>query len=82
MELERLQNLDNLVVGKKQTKRFILKTMVEKVFVAMDAEKGVTDEIIQLCNKEDIEIVYIDKMKNLGEICNIDVNAAVVAVLK
>jgi large subunit ribosomal protein L7A len=82
MELERLQSLDNLVVGKKQTKRFILKAMVDKVFVAMDAEKEVTDEIIQLCNKEDIKIVYIDKMKELGEICNIDVNAAVVAVLK
>ncbi|HAE43541.1 MAG TPA: 50S ribosomal protein L7ae-like protein [Clostridiales bacterium] len=82
MELERLQSLDNLVVGKKQTKRFILKSMVDKVFVAMDAEREVTDEIIQLCNKEEIEIVYIDKMKELGEICNIDVNAAVVAVLK
>jgi large subunit ribosomal protein L7A len=56
--------------------------MVDKVFVAMDAEKEVTDEIIQICNKEDIKIVYIDKMKELGEICNIDVNAAVVAVLK
>ncbi len=82
MEVEQLGKLDQIVVGTKQTKRHLLKSKVDKVYIAQDAEKNVTEEIIDMCNEKKIEIIYIDRMKELGRMCNIDVNAAVVAVLK
>ena len=73
---------DNKVVGAKQVKR-ALKTMdVELVYIAKDAEKKVTEEIIQFCNDEQIPIVYIDSMKILGEACGISINAAVAALIR
>ncbi len=71
-----------LVIGKKQTLRFLLKDEVSKVFISKDADIHVTKEIIDICNEKNIEIVYFDNMKDLGKACNISVNAAAAAVLK
>ena len=71
-----------LVIGKKQTLRFLLKDEVSKDFISKDADIHVTKEIIDICNEKNIEIVYFDNMKDLGKACNISVNAAAAAVLK
>jgi large subunit ribosomal protein L7A len=73
---------DKLVIGKKQTKRLILKNDIQKVYIARDAEKHVTEDIIKICKDKNIDIIFIDKMKELGKICNIDINAAIAAVIK
>lgn len=71
-----------LVIGKKQTLRFLLKDEVNKVFISKDADIHVTKEIIDTCKEKDIEIIYFENMKDLGKACNISVNAAAAAVLK
>ena len=82
MDFKTIDDIDKIITGKKQTKRFILKNQIKTVYIAKDAENNVIDEIIQLCNEKKIELIYIDEMQELGKICNIDVNAAVAAVLK
>ena len=71
-----------LVIGKKQTLRFLLKDEVSRVFISNDADIHVTKDIIDICNEKNIEIVYFDNMKDLGKACKISVNAAAAAVLK
>lgn len=71
-----------LVIGKKQTLRFLLKNEVSKVFISKDADINVTKEIISICKERNVEIVYFNNMKDLGKACNISVNAAAAAVLK
>ena len=71
-----------VVIGKKQTLRFLVKNEVDKVFISKDADVHVTKDIIDLCNDKNIEIIYFNNMKELGRACNIDVNAAAAAVLK
>ena len=71
-----------IVIGKKQTLRFLLKDEVIKVFISKDADIHVTKEIINIWEDKNIEIVYFNNMKDLGKACNIDVNAAAAAVLK
>ena len=71
-----------LVIGKKQTLRFLLKNEVNKVFISKDADIHVTREIMSICKDKNIEIVYFENMKDLGKACNISVNAAAAAVLK
>jgi len=52
------------------------------VFVADDAEKKVTKEIVELCNSKQIQIIHVNTMEDLGKACGIDINAAVAALLK
>lgn len=40
------------------------------------------NEIVTACNEKEIQIIYIESMKKLGEACNIDVSAASAALLK
>lgn len=70
------------IVGTKQVKRALAKGKVKKVYIAKDADKKITSEIIKNCSKENVEIIYIDTMEKLGKCCNIDVNAASAAILK
>lgn len=76
-----LQN-EKIVIGKKQTLRYLHKNLVKFVCISRDADKHVTVEIISFCNENNIDIIYFDNMRKLGKSCNIDVNAAAAAVLK
>jgi large subunit ribosomal protein L7A len=71
-----------LVIGKKQTLRFLLKNEVINVFISKDADIHVIKEIVKICIEKNIEITYFENMKSLGKACNISVNAAAAAVLK
>ncbi len=75
-------NQNKRIVGIKQVKRALNSDKVQTVYIAKDAEQRVTSPVEILCKEKQIDIVYIDTMKELGEICNIDVNAAVAALLK
>lgn len=82
MELEKYKKLNRLIIGKKQTERSLHKNEVECIYIAKDADEDVVVDIIRICNEKNIEIIYVENMKELGEICNIDVKAAVAAVIK
>lgn len=75
-------NQNKRIVGIKQVKRALNSDKVQTVYIMKDAEQRVTSPVEILCKEKQIDIVYIDTMKELGEICNIDVNAAVAALLK
>ncbi len=69
------------VVGAKQVKRSLSNSEVEVVFIALDADKDVTDEIVELSKEKNVHIEYVEKMQDLGIACGIDINAAVAALL-
>lgn len=74
--------IGNRTVGAKEVKKALNSHEVEAVFVAMDAEKKVTDEIIKICDEKNVQVIHIENMKELGSACCIDVNAATAALLK
>lgn len=71
----------NKVVGVNQVKRAISSARVSQVYIAKDADKKIKDEISILCEKEQIPIIKIETMKDLGDACGIDINAATAALL-
>ena len=77
----RLKSEDK-VVGVKQVKRAINASEVSTVFVAQDADKRITEEVIKICEDKLIQIIHVDNMDELGKACGIDINAAVAALLK
>lgn len=69
-------------VGAKQTLRAIESGAAKLVYIAKDADRKVTGNVIELCMKKSIEIVYVDSMKQLGKACGIEVGAAAAAILE
>jgi len=78
---ERL-NSTNKVVGLKQVRRVLDLSEAQIVYIANDAEKEIVSNIEKHCKDEEIPIVYVESMKELGENCEIDIGAAVAAILK
>lgn len=73
---------DDKVVGVKQVKRAINLSEVNAVFIAQDADKKITEDVLKLCRDKHIQIIHVDNMNELGKACGIDINAAVAALLK
>ena len=78
--LTELQN-SKKVVGFKQVRRSIEDGTAKKVFLAEDVSPDIYDKIVELCKEKNIEVVFADSMKQLGNACKIDVSAAVAAII-
>lgn len=73
---------DKRIVGAKQTLKAIKSGIADKVFVAEDADIRVIVPITEACRENSVEVIRIDTMKELGELCSIDVGAAAACVTK
>ncbi len=79
--------LENLKTGKKtvgikQTLKAVENGTATTVYIAKDAEEKVVLSLKELCQKQSVEIVYIESMKHLGKACGIEVGAAAVGLLE
>ncbi|WDV45429.1 ribosomal L7Ae/L30e/S12e/Gadd45 family protein [Clostridiaceae bacterium M8S5] len=70
------------VVGTKQAERALLSDQVKLVYIARDADSHVVNKLVDICKSKNIEVIYVNTMEELGKACEIDVNAASVALLK
>jgi len=71
----------NKVIGTKQVKKAIIKGLVQKVYLADDAEPHIISPLRDLCQQHQVEIEEVDNMEQLGSACGIEVSAAAVALL-
>ena len=82
MMLTELKNCANKVIGMKQTLKALKGDQVSSLFIAKDAEIKVTRPLIELAQKNTVDIQYVRTMVELGQAVGIEVGAAAVAVLK
>ncbi|NLO46836.1 MAG: 50S ribosomal protein L7Ae-like protein [Clostridiales bacterium] len=78
--LSRLRTGDKLV-GVNQARKAVIKGTAKAVFIAEDAERRIVNSIRELCESNDIEVVPVPTMKELGEACGINVGAAAAVLL-
>lgn len=69
------------VIGTKQVKKAIVKGLVQKVYIASDAEPYIVEPIKELCRQHQINYELVENMEQLGNACGIEVGSATVAVL-
>ena len=81
MVLESLKS-NNKRVGIKQTIKSVENGTAKTVFVAKDAEEKVVAGLKELCQKNSVDVIFVDSMKQLGKACGIEVGAAAVCLLK
>ncbi len=82
MSWERLKSASKRTIGTKQTYKAVTRGQAKLVYIARDAEKHVVKDLIEKCNQQGIEIIYVDSMRELGKTCGIEVGAAAAAVLE
>ena len=70
------------VVGAKQTRRALADGRAQRVYLAEDADPGVTEPIEELAKTHGVEVFKASAMKEMGTACGIAVGAAVAAVVK
>ena len=79
MNLDTLLQAEKRAVGVKQTEKAVTKNNAAVVYVA--AER-ITERLLELCRANDIKVVEVASMNDLGKACGIHVKAAAAAVLK
>jgi large subunit ribosomal protein L7A len=71
------------IVGLKQTLRAIQQEKVSVVYMANDTEDHVFRKISELCQEKEVPLIPANlNQKELGQLCRIEVGAAVVALIK
>ena len=69
------------VVGLKQSKKVIESGRAEMVFVARDADSHVVFPLERLCGEKNVEVIYVNNMKELARACHVEVPTAVATIL-
>lgn len=81
MELEYLKEVQK-TVGAKQTLKALQRGDVSLLLVACDGELKVVSSLLEMAQKNVVEIDQTHTMEELGKACRIKVKAAAVGVLK
>ena len=71
-----------MIAGARQLKKALASGKVQAVFLALDADPGMTEPIAALCQVNQAEVFWVRSMADLGWVCGIDVGAAAAAALK
>ncbi len=72
----------NKAIGIKQTMKAVENRTAAKVFIAKDADEKITGSLKELCRANEIEVIYVDTMKQLGKAVGIEVGASTACILK
>ena len=79
--MERLKT-EKHVVGLKQSVRAVNEGEAILAFVARDADYHVVFPFENLCREKNIQIEYVNNMKELGKACHVEVPTAVAVLLR
>ena len=71
-----------LRVGQKQTARAAANGTAEKVFLAEDCERRIRESVENAAASCGAALFYIPTMKELGEMCGIDVGSSCAVITK
>ena len=72
---------DNVVVGMKQLKKALRAGRIQTAYFAADADPAVTETAAEMCSSNNVPVVWVKTMSQLGKACGIDVGAAAAATV-
>ena len=79
-----LSNLspDKRVAGLKQVQRFARLKLLDRVYIAKDADDDVTQKLLGVCAKHSIPYDMTHTMHQIGNACGIEVGSSCAGVLR
>lgn len=83
VDVREIKNIKTKVIGLKQTLRAMQQDAVKTVYIANDLEEHILRKIVESSREKNIPLLMVGlSQKELGRVCQIEVGAAVVAILK
>lgn len=83
MSYEKLAHVQSrIIVGMKQTIKAMHNNNVSAVFVAMDADDHLIQDVMNLAEQLNITCHQVDSKKRLGVECGVEVGTTTVAIKK
>lgn len=82
MSISELHSPEKRVVGLKQVQRSARLGLLEKVYIAKDADEAVIGKLKHLCESFSIDCDMEHTMHQIGNACSIDVGSSSAGVLK
>jgi large subunit ribosomal protein L7A len=70
------------VVGVKQTLKALKNNQGKVLYIAKDADSSIIEPVLKLANVSSLQIIFVDTMKELGNLCAIDVASATALLLE
>jgi large subunit ribosomal protein L7A len=71
------------IVGLKQTLRAIQQERINAVYIADDVEEHILRKIAGPCQEKDIPLIKTNMtQKELGRLCQIEVGAAIIGIIR
>lgn len=71
-----------LQVGYKQAVRALAEDKVKKVFLSDDCDKKISSSVEKSAKEKNADVFYVPTMKELGDLCGIEVGASCAVILK
>ena len=72
-----IDETEKLIVGVRQTRKILQRGEAEEVFIALDADPGITGPIRLNCEDSGIPVNEVPTMSELGRLCSIEIGASV-----
>ncbi|HOE57696.1 MAG TPA: ribosomal L7Ae/L30e/S12e/Gadd45 family protein [Bacillota bacterium] len=79
--MQELKASRNRIVGLKQTVKAVKSGVVKKVYIAENAEDFIKQSVLDACRDKNLQIIYVDSMKELGSACGIGIGASTAAII-
>ena len=70
------------VVGAKQSRKAVTAGSAAAVYLAADADPGLTGPLRTLAEEHQVPVIDVSGMRSLGDACGISVGAAVAVLLR
>lgn len=70
------------IVGLKQTVKAVKNETAKKIYIAEDADDFIKQSVVDACSDKNLQIIYVNNMKELGDACGIDIGASTAAIIK
>lgn len=68
-------------IGLKQSLKAVKANRAARVLLAQDSDLHIIDTVEKVCKDSSVEVILLPSMAEMGKACEIDVPAAVVAIL-
>ena len=80
--MQELKASHKKIVGLKQTVKAVRNGTAKRVYVAEDADDFIKQSVLDACSDKNLQIIYVNSMKELGDACGIDICASTAAIVE
>ena len=78
--MQELKAIHRRTVGLKQTVKAIKNGTAKKVYLAEDADDFIKQSVQDVCRDKNIQIIYVNSMKEFGDACGIDIGDSTASI--